>query len=660
VFAGVRLTRTVRWAALGAAIPIGILLGPAGVAQAADQDVITSSGPLTNIFVNDDLACQLQDAGDTSSAFFSGTDPGHCGTWLSMDAVTVGVGTTPELFGPSVGPSITGADNTGNQTVGGAGTSASPYTITTTVAESIGATGATPADGQVQEVDSYVVGQDYYTTTITVTNTGTLQDNDGPITGYLYHGGDCYLNSEDTGYGGHDPSTGEVDCTLTPNNSPAERVLGMIPGSTAGYTYVEGQYGTVWSDIDGSQLPDTVDTDTDEDNGEAVAWAISIPVDGSPVTETLQTLLTPYSFPSSSSTAGTCAANGQYPVTVDAVSGPSEVDYTLDGGAQQSASVSLASGSTTSGTATITIPAGLHELTYWGVDNESQQEPTHHTVQVGVEPSGPAVAFSANPDYSTFDLGQAVTFSVKVAGVGLTGNPAVDDQPLATSKPGTFTITRSATDVCGTNTGHFTYTVLPAPALGKTVNVAPVSGTVLIKLPSHKGHNASAALSKGVGFVPLTEARQIPVGSIIDASRGKVGLLTATATRNKTQTGDFTGLFQLLQSRKQKGLTDLNIMDTTNHRACVAAGKAQAASTHKKLSSKVLGLLTGTAKGKFVTHGQFSSATIRGTQFGVRNQCNGTLTRVERGLVTVDVFRTRKKITLRAGHSYLAKAPAVR
>ncbi|HME02535.1 MAG TPA: hypothetical protein VKG38_05830, partial [Solirubrobacteraceae bacterium] len=69
---------------------------------------------------------------------------------------------------------------------------------------------------------------------------------------------------------------------------------------------------------------------------------------------------------------------------------------------------------------------------------------------------------------------------------------------------------------------------LPAPVLGKTVNVEPVSGTVFVKLPSvHPTstggrHSALISLHKGAGFIPLTEARQVPVGSTLDTTEGVV------------------------------------------------------------------------------------------------------------------------------------------
>ena len=208
---------------------------------------------------------------------------------------------------------------------------------------------------------------------------------------------------------------------------------------------------------------------------------------------------------------------------------------------------------------------------------------------------------------------------------------------------------------------------LPPPVLGKAVNVTPVSGTVLIKLPpgaklslaySAREPLASASLSKGSGFIPLAQARQIPVGSILDTTRGVIGITTATSKKNALFTGTFAGgIFELLQSRKQKGLTQLNLMDShPRKKVCVSAGKK--ASAAKSVSSKVLGELKSTVHGSFTTRGSYSAATARGTQWSITDECAGTLTRVTRDVVSVQVFATRRAILVHAGHSYLARATA--
>ena len=164
--------------------------------------------------------------------------------------------------------------------------------------------------------------------------------------------------------------------------------------------------------------------------------------------------------------------------------------------------------------------------------------------------------------------------------------------------------------------------------------------------------------------MPLTEARQIPVGSILETTHGVVGITTATTAspKGKLQSGDFgAGIFKLLQNRRQKGLTDLDIID--NHSAsqvCATVGKGKSKAYAAKPSSKTLGRVNASGHGHFAVRGQYSAATVRGTVWSVANRCEGTLTHVTRGVVSVSDFRRRKTITLFTGQSYLARAPIAR
>jgi hypothetical protein len=218
--------------------------------------------------------------------------------------------------------------------------------------------------------------------------------------------------------------------------------------------------------------------------------------------------------------------------------------------------------------------------------------------------------------------------------------------------------------------GGATLGSLPPPVLGVNVNVDVVSGKVFVAYPlgSQLANlsdvleaslasplRAIESLSKGLHFVPLTEARQIPVGSVLETTAGVARIETATASINKPQFGNFgAGIFKLLQARKQKGLTELDIMDAHSTRqVCASLGKRAAVAA--KLSSKVLGRLNANAHGKFTTKGQYSAATVRGTVWNVANQCDGTLTKVQRGVVSVRDFVRRKTITLFTGQHYLAR-----
>ena len=206
-----------------------------------------------------------------------------------------------------------------------------------------------------------------------------------------------------------------------------------------------------------------------------------------------------------------------------------------------------------------------------------------------------------------------------------------------------------------------TFAPLPPPVPGKSVNVQVVSGQVFIKLPGRARANAAAK-----GFVPFTGAANIPVGAQLDTQKGRVALTSAADTGGaKTQSSDFyQGIFQVKQSvpkkkpKKAKPLiTDLVLKGEIARSQCAPLKGARAAATKKKKGPKaMLGRLWGSGKGKFRTNGKYSAATVRGTIWLVEDRCEGTLTKVSRGTVSVRDFQRKKTVTVKAGHSYLARA----
>jgi hypothetical protein len=193
-----------------------------------------------------------------------------------------------------------------------------------------------------------------------------------------------------------------------------------------------------------------------------------------------------------------------------------------------------------------------------------------------------------------------------------------------------------------------------APVPGRSVVVRVVSGTVLVKYP-------------GKGFVPFTGAANVPVGTQFDTTKGRVALTSAAATKGgKTQTADFyQGIFQIKQalprkkSKKAVALTtDLVLKGQISRSQCapLKGASAAAASKKKKGAKASLGKLWGNGKGKFRTTGKYSSATVRGTIWLTQDRCDGTLTKVVRGTVRVSDFKRHKTVTLKKGHSYLARA----
>lgn len=177
----------------------------------------------------------------------------------------------------------------------------------------------------------------------------------------------------------------------------------------------------------------------------------------------------------------------------------------------------------------------------------------------------------------------------------------------------------------------------------QTVLLEPISGKVLVKVPATAGGATSA-------FGKLSSARTVPVGTVVDATAGHVRLTVATAVPGQLKTGEFHGgIFEITQTSADRGLAVLTIHDNLPR-------STSCPRTHGRLSDKILGLLRGTASGGFETAGKYSAATVRGTEYGVRDRCDGTYTVVQEGEVLVVVFHSKKNVVLRTGQTFLASA----
>jgi hypothetical protein len=150
--------------------------------------------------------------------------------------------------------------------------------------------------------------------------------------------------------------------------------------------------------------------------------------------------------------------------------------------------------------------------------------------------------------------------------------------------------------------------------------------------------------------VKLSAAASIPVGALVDTTKGTVQLVAASSRAGATQTGQFfSGIFKVTQKAAAKPVTDL-VLSGGSFARCPKAGGAAAggAPTVRKL--------WGTATGKFRTTGRYSAATVRGTTWLTTDRCDGTLTRVTKGSVTVRDFVRKRQVVVKAPKSYLALA----
>ena len=172
------------------------------------------------------------------------------------------------------------------------------------------------------------------------------------------------------------------------------------------------------------------------------------------------------------------------------------------------------------------------------------------------------------------------------------------------------------------------------PDLGETIIVEPAGGRVRVRLPGRRS------------FVRLETLREIPVGSVVDASRGRVLLSSVRSRRGGVQQGRFSkGLFQVRQRRADRYLTELVLRG--DYGPC-ATGSAMSSRAKRRR-------LWGNAKGRFKTRGRYSSGAVRGTRWLVQDSCDGTLTVVRRGRVAVRDFVRDRTTLVEAGERYLAR-----
>jgi virginiamycin B lyase len=176
----------------------------------------------------------------------------------------------------------------------------------------------------------------------------------------------------------------------------------------------------------------------------------------------------------------------------------------------------------------------------------------------------------------------------------------------------------------------------PTPVLGKTVVAAPLRGTVRVTVPGSRH-----------AFV-LRRKDEIPVGSTLDTRDGRV-TITSALPGNRTQNGNFWGGFFKVRQSRSRSLGGMTTLELRSNLTC--GTRAHASATRKRRNS----LWGSDRRGRFRTKGRNAAATVRGTVWRTTDRCDGTLITVQSGAVTVRDTPRRRTVTVRRGHSYLAR-----
>jgi len=237
--------------------------GDGNVDAQLSTQTITSAGPLTSIYLTNELNCQVAHTGDSSFEFFDpGETVGDCATLIATGGTLYG----PSVLnaGDSANPRIT--FTTVSQTpVTGSGTSSDPLSVTTVV--DAGSSGL-----RLTETDTYIVGTETYRTDVQVSNT-----DDASHDFILYRAGDCFLQNSDRGFGDLLPN-GQVGCRASDDGgvTPGQRIERWIP-ITGGSAAYEAGFDDVWTQI-GNQdaFPNTCLCTDYIDNGAGLSWSSTL------------------------------------------------------------------------------------------------------------------------------------------------------------------------------------------------------------------------------------------------------------------------------------------------------------------------------------------------------------------------------------------------
>jgi hypothetical protein len=195
------------------------------------------------------------------------------------------------------------------------------------------------------------------------------------------------------------------------------------------------------------------------------------------------------------------------------------------------------------------------------------------------------------------------------------------------------------------------------PVAGVTTIVRQLSGEVFVKLPARVPFQAG-------GFIPLKGVAAVPVGSTVDTRKGEIEMQSAANgyaaddRRAKQQSARIrAGMFVIKQKRAQKGVakktaiaTDVGLLSPPGAEAACVKGPPKG----------IVRTMSMVVKGLYRAVGGATTATARSATFVTTDRCDGTVTEVGRGRVTLAVKGSKKPVIVRAGGAYLAKAKLFR
>jgi Ca2+-binding RTX toxin-like protein len=162
-------------------------------------------------------------------------------------------------------------------------------------------------------------------------------------------------------------------------------------------------------------------------------------------------------------------------------------------------------------------------------------------------------------------------------------------------------------------------------------------------------------LPDGHRFFDLDKAVKVPIASTVDPEKGTVQLATArNRAGNRQEISVSQGIFSVRQNAGKQPVTELRLAGRLG--ACTRSAKGRRAPTDAPLRRLYTRVDKG-KRGRYRVRGRYSVGAAFGTAWLTEDRCDGTLTRVDSGVVRVRDRVRNKTVSVRAGQNYLAPAP---
>jgi hypothetical protein len=176
----------------------------------------------------------------------------------------------------------------------------------------------------------------------------------------------------------------------------------------------------------------------------------------------------------------------------------------------------------------------------------------------------------------------------------------------------------------------------PDPVQGETTNLEPVSGRVTVDVPND-----------GLGPIPIEQAVQVPIGTKVDTTKGRVEL-TSDKKGKGTQTAEFyAGVFVIRQGKQ----SDQTVARLRGAQQCGADAAKEPFAARKRKPK-----LWGNGSGNFASQGNHGTAAVRGTTWLLFESCGGiTGTQVKKGVVAFRNHYTGQTTLVRAPGTAIAQ-----